>query len=137
MSANEASHEEVWSYLTCCWLLDVAVWRFGVDADERRFIGNVNRNTFRRLWWRAEILGPDIDLTKLGEDELVNIMERPTIASDRRLARMVVQEFLARVDRGAADSRMFLMRDGIKRLFRLTPLMSFQALADYELRAVV
>ena len=105
MSANEASHEEVWSY-HCCWLLDVAVWRFGVDADERRFIGNVNRNTFRRLWWRAEILGPDIDLTKLGEDELVNIMERPTIASDRRLARTIALSSPARVHEGAADSRM-------------------------------
>jgi len=137
MSANEASHEEVWSYLTCCWLLDVAVWRFGVDADERRFIGNVNRNTFRRLWWRAEILGPDIDLTQLGEDELVNIMERPTIASDRRLARTVALEFLARVDEGAADSRMQLMREAMKRLLRLTPLVAFAALADDELRTVV
>ncbi len=137
MSANEASNEEVWSYLTCCWLLDVAVWRFGVDADERRFVGNVNRNTFRRLWWRAEILGPDIDLTKLGEDELVNIMERPTIASDRRLARYVALEFLARVDEGAADSRMRLMREAMKRLLRLTPLVAFPALADDELRAVV
>lgn len=137
MSANEASHEEVWSYLTCCWLLDVAVWRFGVDADERRFIGNVNRNTFRRLWWRAEILGPDIELTKLGEDELVNIMERPTIASDRRLARTVALEFLARVHEGAADSRMQLMREAMKRLLRLTPLVAFQALNDDQMRTVV
>lgn len=137
MSPNEASFEEVWSYLTCCWLLDVAVWRFGVDADKRRFIGNVNRNTFRRLWWRAEILGPDVDLTKLGEDELVNIMERPTIASDRRLARTVALEFLARVHEGAADSRMQLMREAMKRLLRLTPLIALQALADHELREVV
>lgn len=137
MSANEASQEEVWSYLTCCWLLDVAVWRFGVEADERRFIGNVNRNTFRRLWWRAEILGPDIDLTKLGEDELVNIMERPTIASDRRLARTVALEFLARVDEGAADSRMKLMREAMKRLLRLTPLVAFQCLTDDQMRTVV
>lgn len=137
MSANEASHEEVWSYLTCCWLLDVAVWRFGVDADDRRFIGNVNRNTFRRLWWRAEILGTDIDLTKLGEDELVSIMERPTIARDRRLARTVALEFLARVDEGAADSRMQLMREAMKRLLRLTPLVAFQALSAEQMRAVV
>ena len=38
------------------------------------------------MWWRAEVLGPDVDLAKLGEDELVNIMERPTLFSDRRLA---------------------------------------------------
>ncbi|TDH46680.1 hypothetical protein E2F47_27105 [Mycobacterium eburneum] len=74
ITPNEASYEEVWSYLTCCWLLDVAVWRFGAQADKRRFLGNVNRNTFRRLWWRAEILGFDIDLAQFGEDELVNIM---------------------------------------------------------------
>lgn len=137
MSANEASHEEVWSYLTCCWLLDVAVWRFGKDADKRRFIGDVNRNTFRRLWWRAEILGSDVDLTLLGEDELVNITERPTIASDRRLARFIVLEFLARVDRGETESRMLLMRDAMKRLLRLTPFVAFAALRDEEVREVV
>jgi hypothetical protein len=137
MSPNEASYEEVWSYLTCCWLLDVAVWRFGNGGDERRFIGNVNRNTFRRLWWRAEILGSELDLTQLGEDELVSIMERPTIASDRRLARTVAGEFLARVDRGAAESRMHLMREAMKRLLRLTPLVAFAALRDGEVQQIV
>jgi len=137
MSPNEASHEEVWSYVTCCWLLDVAAWRFGRDADKRRFIGDVNRNTFRRLWWRAEILGPDVDLTLLGEDELVNITERPTIAGDRRLARTVALDFIARVDRGEADSRMLLMRDAMKRLLRLTPFVAFGALRDHEVHELV
>ena len=130
MTPHEASHEEVWSYITCCWLLDVAVWRFGAEADERRYVGNVNRNTFRRMWWRAEILGPDIDLTRLGEDELVNIMERPTIAADRRLARAVAVEFLRRVDNGEVPERMQLMREAMKRLLRLTPLVAFTALDD-------
>lgn len=137
ISPHEASQEEVWSYVTCCWLLDIAVWRFGHEADERRFVGNVNRNTFRRMWWRAEILGPDVDLTLLGEDELVNIMERPTIASDQRLARAVAMEFLSRVDSGVAGDRMHLMRDGMKRLLRLTPFVSFPALADPDLRLLV
>ncbi|MGE2689078.1 hypothetical protein [Mycolicibacterium pulveris] len=137
ISPNEASHEEVWTYLTCCWLLDVAVWRFGSQADRRRFIGNINRNTFRRLWWRAEVLGPDIDLTQLGEDELVNIMERPTIAADLRLARGVAREFLSRVDRGAAESRMQLMREAMKRLLRLTPMVSFAALDHNELELMI
>jgi hypothetical protein len=137
MTPHEAAHEEVWSFLTCCWLLDVAVWRFGQDADKRRFIGDVNRNTFRRLWWRAEVLGEDIDLTQLGEDELVNIMERPTIAADRRLARAVAREFLARVERGAADSRMRLMREAMKRLLRLTPFISFAAIGEERLQFVI
>ena len=137
MSPHEAAQDEVWSYLTCCWLMDIAVWRFGADADERRYIGNVNRNTFRRLWWRAEILGPDIDLTRLGEDELVNIMERPTIAADRRLARAVAFEFLRRIDEGRVAERMQLMREAMKRLLRLTPTVAFSALDDAEIRTVV
>lgn len=137
ITAHEASHEEVWSYLTCCWLLDIAVWRFGADADARRFVGNVNRNTFRRLWWRAEVLGEDVDLTRLGEDELVNIMERPTIASDRRLAGMIVSEFLVRVDRDTASERMQLMREAMKRFLRLTPFVAFAALDDDALHLTV
>ena len=137
MTPNEASQEDAWSYLTCCWLLDVAVWRFGSDADERRFIGNVNRNTFRRLWWRAEILGADIDLARLGEDELVNIMERPTIAGDRRLSRSIAAEFLRRVSAEGATERMQLMREVMKRLMRLTPFLSFPALVDAELERLI
>ncbi|WP_141564392.1 DUF6339 family protein [Mycolicibacterium palauense] len=137
MSPSEASHEEVWSFLTCCWLLDIAIWRFSANADRRRFVGDVNRNTFRRLWWRAEILGPEVDLALYGEDELVNITERPTIASDRRLARTVALDFIARVDRGEAESRMLLMRDAMKRLLRLTPFIAFEALDDEDVRVVV
>jgi hypothetical protein len=133
----EASHEDAWTYLTCCWLLDLAVWRFGADADERRFVGNVNRNTFRRLWWRREVLGADLPLGSLGEDELVSIMERPTIASDRRLARGIATRFLAVVDAEDGIERMHLMREAMKRLMRLTPFLSFHALRDDELEAVV
>lgn len=137
MTPHEFAHEEVWSYITCCWLLDVAIWRFGHDADKRRFIGDVNRNTFRRMWWRADVLGDEIDLNLLGEDELVNITERPTVAADRRLAREVAREFLARVDRGEADSRMLLMREVMKRLLRLTPFVTFAALDEAGVQAVV
>lgn len=137
MTPHEFASEEAWSYITCCWLLDVAVWRFGHDADTRRFVGDINRNTFRRMWWRADVLGDEIDLTQFGEDELVNITERPTVAADRRLARAVAREFLARVDRGEADSRMLLMREAMKRLLRLTPFVSFAALAEPQIQAVV
>lgn len=138
IAPHEASEEDAWSNLTCCWLLDVAAWRWGGIGDsDRRFRGDVNRNTFRRLWWRAEILGVEIDLTHLGEDELVNIMERPTIASNRRLARSLAKAFLARVGDGDEGGRMMLMREAAKRLVRLTPLVDFHALNDAELHAMV
>jgi hypothetical protein len=137
MSPHEASQEEVWSYLTCCWLLDVAIWRFGESASDDRFIGHVNRNTFRRMWWREEVLGSTVDLTRLGEDELVNIMERPTLYVDARLAQAIAREFLSRVDGGDVPDRMRLMREATKRLLRLTPFLAFMALADEEVDLVV
>lgn len=138
ISPHEASEDDAWSHLTCCWLLDIAAWRWGGIGDsDRRFRGDVNRNTFRRLWWRAEVLGPGIDLASLGEDELVNIMERPTLASNRRLARALAGQFLSRVEHGGEDGRMFLMREAGKWLVRLTPIIDFNSLDDVELNAVV
>jgi hypothetical protein len=133
ITPHEASTEEVWSYLTCCWLFDVAVWRFPGDASIERFIGHLNRNTFRRMWWRAEVFGPSVDLELLGEDELVNIMERPTLFSDRSLARAIAAEHIARVARGDAQERMRLMREATKRILRLTPFVAFEALDATQL----
>jgi hypothetical protein len=137
MTPHEASQDEGWTYITCCWLLDVAIWRFGAQTSDDRFIGHLNRNTFRRMWWRAEILGPDVDLGRLGEDELVNIMERPTLFSDRRLARAIALEFLDRVERDIAWERMRLMREATKRLLRLTPFVAVSSLDDRAVRLVV
>ena len=138
ISPHEASEEDAWSHLTCCWLLDIAAWRWGGIGDsDRRFRGDVNRNTFRRLWWRAEVLGPDIALTSFGEDELFNIMERPTVASNRRLARALGGQFVSRVEQGGEEGRMFLMREACKWLVRLTPIIDFNSLDDVELNAVV
>ncbi len=137
MTPHEASQEEVWSYLTCCWLLDVAIWRFGEGASDDRFTGHINRNTFRRMWWREEVLGSAVDLARLGEDELVNIMERPTLYADARVAQAIALEFLGRVERGDIPDRMQAMREATKRLLRLTPFLAFMSLADAQVNAVV
>lgn len=139
MTPHEASQDDVWSYLTCAWLLDVAIWRFGRDADDRRFIGDVNRNTFRRLWWRREILGPDIDLRLLGEDELVNIMERPMVSGNPRIARVVARTFLELIsgDDALVPVRMQLMREVMKRLVRVIPFIDIATLDDRALGLLV
>lgn len=137
ISPHEASEEGVWSHLTVCWLMDVAVWRWGGIGDERRFRGDVNRNTFRRLWWRAEVFGNHFDLTQLGEDEFVNIMERPTIAANRRLVRMLATAFLARLEAGAQADRMMLMREACKHIVRITPIIDLFALDDATLRLLL
>lgn len=137
MTAHEASEFDVWTNLTVGWLLDVAVWRFGSTTGDNRFLGDLNRNTFRRMWWRAEILGPKVDLEELGEDELTAIMERPTLFSDRRVARAIALEFLARVRGDSGVRRQELMRQATKRLLRLTPFVSFASLTDDDVRALV
>ena len=133
ISAHEAGQDEAWTWLTCCWLLDVALWRFGRQADRRRFLGDVNRNTFRRLWWRREVLGADVDLAQFGEDELVQIMERPTLSSDTWLAQTIAREFLEGTRRHPGIQRMQLMRETTKRLLRRTPFIDHAALSGIEL----
>jgi hypothetical protein len=134
ISPHEASSEGVWSYLTICWLLDVAVWRWsGTSGERRRFHGDVNRNTFRRLWWRVEIFGPDLDLAQLSQDDFLQIMERPTITSNRRFVRILAAQFLARIEREAGYERATLMREACKHIIRITPVVDFFALSDRDL----
>lgn len=141
LTAHEAAQDDGWAWLTCCWLLDIAVWRFGPRADRRRYLGDVNRNTFRRLWWRKEVLGRTTDLTRLGEDELVAIMERPTIAAHPRFAQAIVDEFLTGLERHPGVARMHLMRETTKRLLRRTPFVDHACLdatdLTFEVRAAV
>lgn len=133
LTAHEAAQDDGWAWLTCCWLLDIAMWRFGPRADRRRYLGDVNRNTFRRLWWRHEILGQTRDVNRLGEDELVAIMERPTIAAHPRFARTIAAEFLDGLGRHPGVSRMHLMRETTKRLLRRTPFVDHSCLTPEDL----
>jgi hypothetical protein len=137
LTPHEAATEGVWSYLTCCWLLDVALWRWDGSQTVERYVGHINRNTFRRMWWRAEILGPTIDLALLTEDEYTALLERPTIASDRRLARAIAAEILERAESGRAAERMSLVRDAMKRILRLSPIVALGGLGDEGVDRVV
>ncbi|MPZ68689.1 MAG: hypothetical protein GEU71_04080 [Actinobacteria bacterium] len=128
----DAAHEGVWSFLSLVVLPDVSKWRFP-DAARDRMIG-APRNVFRRLWWRAEVLGRDA-LTgehALGEDELVQIMERPSLSADYRVAREIANVVMSRAPQ-AGLARSELMRDLAKRVLRLMPVISLDALEDHEL----
>jgi hypothetical protein len=125
----DAASDEVWSFLTLVVAPDVAVWRFPGRADDR-LLGRP-RNVFRRLWWRGQVLGNDFidERDGLGEDELVGIMERSTIAANPRLARAlahVVVEYGTRVNVARSD----LMRDVAKRVLRLQSVLCMEILDD-------
>jgi hypothetical protein len=75
------------------------------------------------------------------EDEIVQIMERPTMAGCRPLARATAREFVAfakgEAGRGIPGGRMNLMRDTQKRLLRVFPMLAINFLSDPEIEKMV
>lgn len=117
----DAANEEVWSFLTLVVLPEVALWRFPDKKDER-FIGRP-RNTFRRLWWRAYVLAGEnrpgaATSDPLGEDELVNIFERPSIVRTASLAQAMTKAIRA-LPSTPGVARSEVMRELAKRMRRL------------------
>jgi hypothetical protein len=76
-------------------------------------------------------------LYQLGEDELVQIMERPSLAGSPVLARQVCLSFLRALADESGIIRSELLRDVMKRLPRLLPLMAFDALDGTVLASLV
>jgi hypothetical protein len=140
ISANEAADPRLWAFLACVVAPDIVRWRFpggAAGTSEERFLGTARglRNTFGRLWWRSHVLSPGPDgaddpLGRLGEDELVQITERPNLAGSRRLASQLADSFLEANVRYPSISRSNLMRDSMKRIRRLAAFVDFDALDD-------
>lgn len=143
LTPHEASQSSVWQYVCCGLVPELVRWRFQGDVSDgtslNRFMGG-RRNTFGRLWWRAFILADDSCpreeryrlLQMLGEDELVQLMERPTLYGDSRLTRSIVKAFL-KVASDKKLNRQTLMREVTKLTMRHMPLRSFAALEDFRL----
>lgn len=85
MNTFEASLEETWSFISIRPLADIATWRFPTEEPRplwERYIG-MERNTFKRVWWRAHMLGPDL-ASQLKENDLIQMFERgATIGSNK------------------------------------------------------
>lgn len=141
LQPSEASKPGVWEFFSCVLVCDLVRWRFPGGSDgtplERLLAGR--RNTFQRLWWRAFVLHEEQNkqryelLDLLGEDEIVQIMERPFLAGSRGLSRTVGRELLEASKRHKAVSRRTLMREAQKRLRRLAAFTSFEAVEETDL----
>lgn len=120
----DAADDRVWSYLSLQLCPDVAFWRYPTgrgaepvgDGDIDRLLGGV-RHVFGRLWWRAEILTPEIARSLL-EDEAVGLLERPTIGGYPSLARAVAARQLRATETLRGVKRQDIFRDVLKRLRR-------------------
>ncbi|MFD0482350.1 hypothetical protein ACFQ46_07075 [Kineococcus sp. GCM10028916] len=130
----DAADERVWSFLSLVLLPDVALWRYPNPehrSDYERLIGRP-RNVFRRLWWRTHVLGTAVT-ARIGEDQAVNIVERPRAFGDPRVARYVAQRLLDAIDASPGVKVDALFRDSAKRLLRLFTFVGASALSDDEL----
>lgn len=129
----DAAEEGVWSFLTLVLVPEIGPWRFPNQAEDR-LIGRP-RNVLRRTWWRAWALGPDLDQAPegcdpLGEDESVQIMERPSLGGNRRTAR-ALQAALWRAElEGLAVPRTELMRQLARRLRATKSHLALDAIDD-------
>jgi len=145
IAPGEAAKGDVWEFVSCVLVPALVRWRFPGTAQNNtrtsreRYAGGV-RNTFERLWWRAEVIceaGDYRPLEQLNEDELVQIMERPFLASHRGLTRLIVRRFGELTDLHPEIDRMDVMRDAQKRFRRLTPVFSFSGLDEGEVDFIV
>ena len=131
ISPSEASHQGTWTFMACIMWPDIVRWRFpgasNITSKDRFLGGNRGlRNTFGRVWWRAYLLKqPENDhpyelLDLLGEDELVQITERPNIAGSPVLAKQICKTFLEVIARSSSTgiTRSNLLREAMKR-FRM------------------
>jgi hypothetical protein len=143
---GEAAKGAVWEFLCCVLLPDLVRWRFpgGAEGTSMEHFLAGRRNVFQRLWWRAHLLRDSMRsdnayamLVRLGEDELVQIMERPNLAGIRPLTRHVARGLLNAVDRHPNVARRTLIREAQKRFLRLSSFVSFDTLSDNLIEAEV
>jgi hypothetical protein len=132
----DAGEPGVWTFLTCVLLPEITPWRFSADPEER-YISRV-RNSLGRLWWRAEVLGDTADswAARLGEDILVQVMERPSLSGDPVVAQALCRELSVAAPVSGIPAPE-LLRDAIKRVLRLSAFISLSALDESSLSGVL
>ena len=133
----DAGHEGVWSFLSLVLVPELPVWRFPGRTPER--LRGMPRNALRRLWWRAHTFDVDEEspIWNLTEDQLVQIEERPSIGGNPPLARELAAAFLEFSEGLAASLRDELLRDTMKRVVRISSVVSLYHLGIRDLRACV
>jgi hypothetical protein len=132
----DAAEEGVWSFLSLVVCPEIGPWRFPGQPEER-LLGQP-RNVLRRLWWRAWALGPDLTYAPngcdpLGEDEFVQVMERPSLGGNRRTAAAIQSALWRAEDAGITTPRSELMRQLARRARAAKSHTQFDALSDEDL----
>jgi hypothetical protein len=110
IAPSEAANPEVWHTFSCFYCPHLVSWRWGkyeqATPHFRWYSAEAaNRQTFRRLWWRAELLmdadsaEPYALLERMMEDELVGFTDQATISMHRAITLEVARQHLGNLDK--------------------------------------
>jgi hypothetical protein len=143
---GEMLRPETWAWIAVHLVPHLVQWRFGArDARTitERFAGSLQRNAIGRLWFRAWVFdrGPEHTnrfelIERLTEDACVAILERTTIASDHRLAKLLVHQWLRRKSEEQAGAEE-LLRETAKRIRVLAVVQELSVLDSNEVELAV
>ncbi|MDW8260958.1 MAG: hypothetical protein RMJ35_00385 [Phycisphaerales bacterium] len=133
-ASGEALRDDVWSFVSIVMFPSIVRWRF--QDSRERYLGGV-RNTFQRLWMRARVLDRGINhrdrwglIRDLTEDALVQILERPSIGADPRIARHLAEAWVRARDSYGQDGLENSMR-AVTKIFRMRNVIrAYEALPD-------
>lgn len=139
----DAANADVWTFVNTVVAPDIVLWRYGkFDETKKRWaisedrLFDLTRTTVGRLWWRVHLLGNDV-ASRLGEDEAVQLLEKPRIGGFRALSRSIGGRHLHYAAMEGTSRRMELLRDVTKRLIRKMAVQSVYVMGPSQLEVFV
>ncbi len=131
----EAAAGDVWAFLALIVLPDVANWRYPNPPGDRVMGSDLTRHVFGRMWWRAQLVYSPTDpepyaaLHVLGEAAFDQIYARRTsLGGSPHLIKSILRVWNTLDVKGIPERE--ILRDFLKRLLRLAPLVAFDAMDE-------
>ncbi|WP_018144856.1 hypothetical protein [Thioalkalivibrio sp. AKL6] len=138
----EAMRQDIWAYFSLILAPDITDWRFDGRPRERWTSGI--RNTFGILWRRGYLIGVDHQdgrgggwktLEALTQDALVQIMERTSLTSDPKTARIIAETWCHTSELRSREAPMeAVMRSASRNLRAYRVTQDLDALPEKSLR---
>lgn len=139
---GEAYRAETWAFLSLVLLPDIVKWRF-TNFNAARCTGG-RRDCFHRLWLRACAfdLGKESEnrwviLNHLTEDTFVSIIERPSLAGNTELCRVLGLAWMEAAGKVGRSRMEDINRRAIKRIRAKGTIIFLDALSYNELKQLV
>lgn len=141
---DEMLRPDTWGWIAIHLVPHLVRWRWQNPSGivtPTRYCGILQRNAIGRLWYRAYVLDEGPECTdrwaladSVTEDAAMNLLERTTLASDRRLSRRIMRHWISVSGGSGLDDRL---REGLIRVRIEAVLRELAVLDDTDLDAVI